>query len=132
MKKIRKCATCNGTGKREETDYGFLRLTIVKRDCTSCTGTGLYEIDEYICKHCNYIHIKFDHDIFTGQCESCYADAETGEYIDNFFYVIQETLPEISQKVNILLKEGYIPMGRPLQLNEYCIAQAVIKKELMV
>lgn len=43
---------------------------------------------------------------------------------------VRTSLTEISKKVNILLKEGYIPVGRPVDFPEYWISQAVIRKEL--
>ena len=116
--KMEKCYLCSGTGQGKD------------KCCRNCSGKG--EIEIYICQNCGKQHSNshlFDN--YDGQCDNCYADIGTGKYTDDFFYIIKRSLKEIKEKVQMLIKEGYIPMGRCVLLNEYWISQAIIRKTLL-
>lgn len=126
MKRKTKCFMCKSKGKNTEIEQSLFGGACKKEIiCDCCNGTGL--LDEYICKNCGYAHLEYGFQKVLGQCEKCYADIESGKYIDEFFYITKHSLYEISAVMNKLLKEGYVPVGRVSQLNEFWVSQAVLK-----
>jgi len=125
------CFMCKGTKiiERKDNDvYSFcFGKKIIKETCDVCEGTG--RLDEYICKRCGHRHTIWGSHYYTEQCENCYAEIETGKYLEDFFYIAKPELKELSSLVNDLLKEGYMPIGRPLSRALGWTIQAVIKKE---
>ncbi len=60
------------------------------------------ELKTYICEKCGHHHNADSlgwSDEYDGQCRRCYADIETGKYIDTFFYVIADDTSIIAQTV---------------------------------
>ena len=130
MKTQVKCFRCKGTKIRERKDNEALfRTRIIKETCDVCEGTGI--LDEYICKRCGYRHTIWGSHYEIEQCKNCYAEIETGKYIEDFFYISKPELKELSSLVNDLLKEGYMPIGRPISRDFGWTIQAMIKKEYL-
>ena len=123
------CWHCGGKGQIEEIKGTFKKHKKIRK-CYGCYGTK--QITAFVCQNCELEEIESSYDIHTGQCKYCYADMKTGKYIDIFFYINQDCLPQLSKKVQELMKEGYFPLGRPVQFGQ-CggVSQAVIKKDIL-
>ncbi len=128
MKTQVECFSCEGTKirEREDNESLFCKRTI-RETCDTCKGTGI--LDEYVCKRCGHIYTIWGIYYETEQCENCYAEMETGKYVEDFFYITKSDLKELSSLVNNLLKEGYMPIGRPVPIEFSWVTQAMIKKE---
>lgn len=125
-KETKECWVCKGTGIFEESKVKGFRMFEIKSKCPNCKGKGKVEVNVYYCKNCNTRHEEDF--IIDGQCDICYADIETGKYVDDFFYIIGD-LSFIKKLVNDLLKKGYEPIGRLLSNGGFSYIQAVLRKK---
>ena len=135
MKTQENCYMCEGTKLRDK-EEGFVNLwgnwvkKIIKEKCGYCWNKGV--VDVYTCKRCGhkqYIMGTLSYSFYNGECENCYADIETGKYLDDFFYIQKNSLKKLSDLVNELMKEGYMPLGRAVSMGYSWMMQAIIKKE---